>query len=303
MKAEYRKEPGKHYLIIKPEEPENEFAVHMLLENKISGLLPFEKRMFNGETQFYYDISGKHAIQTGLHQEQHPQNAQPHLLSGKEICGMLRRLYCLADNLSSHFLDLKGVVLDPAFIYGDDREFYFCYNPSSESEVQEVLAGFAEEMLDYIDHDDEEAVMLGYQFYKKVKSGERTLLQILEETLSEEEEVTSGKKFSEETKVGTEQLSDKTEWTEHDTTAEEITEEGAERLFWREKPDIGTLLCFVPALIVSLGYLYEIYTASGGVSLSVIRDGQGGWLALLFAFLSIPGMAAGFVNIDIKEKK
>ena len=57
MKADYKTELGKSYMILDCVEKEESFAMQMLKENHIQGLLLFEKRSFNGEVQFFYDVT------------------------------------------------------------------------------------------------------------------------------------------------------------------------------------------------------------------------------------------------------
>lgn len=283
MKAEYIEDLGKNYLMLSAGQTENEFAVRMLSENKIQGLLVFEKRMFNGEALHFYDVSGKQALSAGLKET---------LFSGEEMRCLFRSLYCLAEDLRLYFLEMKGVILDFNMIFRDAKSYYFCYDPSAESVFGNTLEHFAEELPGYIDHEDEEAVMLGYSFYKLVRAGDKAFIQILEEVLSESCEKSPWQEDC---------------FEEQEENIGEITEKPEESLNRTKNikfrnPDIWSLVFFAGALLVSLCYLAECCFLTGGLIFDFLKKGPG-IAAFLIAFLSIPGMAAAFVDIDIKAKK
>ena len=286
MKAEYKKEPGKKYLVISPESPEKEFAVQMLSENKIPGLLSFEKRIFNGDTGFFYDVSGKHALQ---------DNLEPLLLSGKKISGLLQSLYCVSGSIGSYFLEIQGIILDVEYIFEDEQGMYFCYNPSSEVKEEQVLETFATRLLEIIDHDDDMAVELGYGFYKMVKQGDKAILQILEEILSEGVPVDEIE----------EKRENRIEVEEDIWMTEEDVEEKCDmwEIFFQKKPDRETLICFVVLLVVSLGYLGYLLCLSQEMSLAGVTGSNSSITAIVFVVLSVLGMTAAFVDIDIKGKR
>lgn len=271
MHAEYKKETGKSYLILETEQTEEAFSTQMLLENQIKGLLKFEKRSFNGESNFFYDISGMHSLETLTKRE---------LLQEKEVRRLLQSLYCVVGDLHSHFLDAAGILTDVEYIYEEEERFCFCYYPPEETgSAEENLAIFAEQLLERIDHEDEETVQMVYRFYKSAKETEKGILRILEETLIPE----GGEKEPEEDNT----------WYAPDDEAEEVTEieEKTEKRYFY---DIGAGVCLLISFLVSLCYL-------GMVCFPDRPDSVPDVIACGFALLSLFGIVAGFVDIAGKK--
>ncbi len=180
-----KQETGGSYLVIQlePEQSEEEaFALRMLCENRIRGLLPMQIRSFNGESNLYYEITGLQSLEAFC-------RIRP--LSGKMLRVLMGDLYRLCRVLPEYVLKDDRITLTPDKIFTDTTGFSFCYAISDPKEqnsgkANEKLA-FAGELLGLIDHEDEEAVLYGYRFYKA--AGEtRELLGCVERTLGEKSE-------------------------------------------------------------------------------------------------------------------
>ncbi len=282
MNREYKKELGKSYLVIEPGQTEDDFLLQMMLHNEIKGLLLFEKRSFDGESRFYYDISGKRAVETIVTERS---------LTGAEIKALLQNLHELYITLYSYFLDAKCVRLDFPYIYEKDRTFYFCYDPSFQDTTSEqTIITFAEKLLGYIDHDDETAVRCGYQFYRMVKEG-KNAVQALEDILI----------LSEEKEESEQQIEDEPqqEYPEEIWTQEE--EDAVEKRLEGDKP---TVFIFAILFLVSLCYLFSLHSSNLNIKFSEILSSQNGLTALIFLAISVIGMVVGKVwNIDTEQKK
>ena len=62
MEVRYRKEISENYLILKHEEKADEYAVRILAENRIQGVLDMQTRMIDGEREYYFAIGGKQSL-------------------------------------------------------------------------------------------------------------------------------------------------------------------------------------------------------------------------------------------------
>ena len=268
MKTEYVQEPDKNYLVIQMEEEEDNFAVAMLSENKLDGILCMEKKSFNGEFRFYYDITGKHSIKSRL---------RKHLMTGEELRILFREFYQVIGTLSSHFLNIHCLAIDTSYIYEEKGKLFFCYFPlGREMEEKEKLLTFAEQLLENIDQEDEDAVLLGYQFYKSAGEDNKTILQILEDVLLQE----TSDSFDQE-ELNEESKPDVIFCEEEET---EIIND-IKLVF--SKPDLWTFISFGFSFFICL------------VRLFFIRE-----TILWFLFVwSLLGMSTALVDIDIKDKK
>ena len=270
----------KSYIVLMPgqEQKVDLFALQMLQENRIRGLLVFEKRVFNGEEKFYYDVSGKQSM------AEEPSELS---LSGAEIRMLLQSLHCLITELHSYFLDIKGILLQFEYIFREEGEYFFCYNPSfGKEETDRNWAGFAESLLGYTNHDDDLAVLLSYEFYRKSKE-KKSILQILEEVLSlslepEEEEIP---------------VADEGDFLIGISAEEESGEQ-------KKSFDMITFSIFAIWFLVSISYLLFLFYSGENIKFSETAGTPNGRTALIFLGLSILGMLACNVpRIDIKEKK
>lgn len=277
MEAEYKKELGKSYLILEPPSREDDFSAQMMLENRIQGLLSFERRSFNGETKYYYDITGKRSLES---------HADKELLGEKDIRRLLQGLYCVIGELYSYFLETEGLLLRATYIYEEEEQMCFCYYPSDGTDSEEIaMVIFAEELLELIDHDDDEAVELTYRFYKSVKESGKGILHILEEVLVQEVENPQKELYDDQQEML--------------LCWHNICEDESEKKAWlikRSRPDICTEFFFLLSLLVSICYL-------SARRFSVILCTGTGAIGCLFVLASVVGMAAGFVDIDIARKK
>lgn len=274
MNAEIKKEQGKTYLSFIPEQDYCNFSVQMLTENALKGLLPFEKRIFNGDTYFFFDITGGRRLRHRMEEE---------LLGGSEVRRLLQSLYCLAGELYSYFLEPGCVILDPSYIYERENEYLFCYDSSANSEAEEEnISNFANELISCIDHEDEEAVVLSYALYRASKEEGYSLLKILEEALKEgQKEETAEEKAVADTET---EIADMFEDGEEKAEKEKILQ------------DKYTAGIFFLLFVVSLSYFVSGFSGGNLYQTQTI-------VMIIFLILSVPGMVLGFVAIDIKEKK
>ena len=279
MIAEYKKELGKSYMIFKPEEKEDLFSVQMLIENQIQGLLCFERRVFNGESEYYYDITGKHSLDSRVQRE---------LLREKDVRELLQGLYCAVSVLHSYFLKPENILVKSEYIYLDETGVYFGYYPSEEvRDMEDILTEFAENLQEQIDYEDEGAMHLTYRFYQMIQESEKGILRILEDVLTEN----SIRVIREEEEWTEKEAADQNLWDEIEEQRQE-----KENSLKKSKPDINTLVFFLLSFLVSLCYLIC-------VSFPENRMNVTGIIACVFVFISISGIVTAFIDIDIKKKK
>ena len=56
MKTEFKREMNRNYMVLHPEkEIGGSYALRMLSENRINGLLPFQEKRIDGETFLYFN--------------------------------------------------------------------------------------------------------------------------------------------------------------------------------------------------------------------------------------------------------
>ena len=160
MEATYRRDSEHNYMILKSDEKlhGNEYQVRMLLGNEIPGLLRCKLRMIDGEAYFYYDITSRQPLSRIL--GQHPA-------SSEDIRAIASGLVKALDGIERYLLAEEGLLLEPDFLYMDveTKEISFCYLPFFQKNFSEAFRELAEYLLKSLNHEDDQAVLWGYQLY------------------------------------------------------------------------------------------------------------------------------------------
>lgn len=174
MNISYKRENHKSYMVVKEmagEQVQDCFSMKMLWENEIEGLLPVSERAFNGEKEFYYDISAKQPLD--LIYEKRGINQ-------KDLRQLLKGLLSTIKNLEEYLLEEDSLFLTPESIYISpaDGMPYFMYYPEEET-AEERAYGLAEYLLEKVSGEEEAAVMSAYEFYRYVKEEKGNLLEAL----------------------------------------------------------------------------------------------------------------------------
>ena len=158
MEATYRRDSEHNYMILKSDEKlhGNEYQVRMLLGNEIPGLLRCKLRMIDGEAYFYYDITSRQPLSRIL--RQHPA-------SSEDIRAIASGLVKALDGIERYLLAEEGLLLEPDFLYMDveTKEISFCYLPFFQKNFSEAFRELAEYLLKSLNHEDDQAVLWGYQ--------------------------------------------------------------------------------------------------------------------------------------------
>lgn len=177
MDVSYRKNLNRSYMCIEDAGQLIEPYELMMLENhRIPGLIPLQSVITDGRRRYLYDISGKQQIED--------------YFSGKKVSHDVLRLFLVSiqsvcRSLSENLLREEGVCLEMEFIYVDleDGSLQFLYLPFYEKNLPQAFELCMEQLLRKIDHQDKEAVELGYQVYQLCAGGHADIGGLLEKGL------------------------------------------------------------------------------------------------------------------------
>lgn len=138
---------------------EDNLDVRIILHRNLKGLIPVERCYINGVGQYWYDISGKQALDNFV-----KINTLEYSLFEMLILRICEQLELLEWNL----LDLNGLILDPEFIFlshkGEDISFVFY--PHVGKDISKELQKLVEYLLSKLDHTDRELVQNAYELYE-----------------------------------------------------------------------------------------------------------------------------------------
>jgi hypothetical protein len=170
VNVEYRRDMYKSYMIVCGgcEIDRTSYPVHMITENNVPGFLKCRTEAMNGELYFSYDVTSKQSLKT-------MSDIRP---VGKRLLKLLfTSIPDAIETMSCFLLKPEGLLLDPEMIYLDAElhHMWFCYYPGAEVDFRDTLMHLGETLLPKLDHEDREAVVLGYAFYQRCCSGENDI--------------------------------------------------------------------------------------------------------------------------------
>ncbi|MBD5544131.1 MAG: FHA domain-containing protein [Lachnospiraceae bacterium] len=182
MKGIYKRELNSSYFILEEQAMESTqyYQMKMVTENKISHLLPISIHHFNGENQFYYDISGKQTVACIFEKRE---------MEAKQLIQILSGLSKALLELEGYLLEENYLCLDPEYMYMNvnTEQLFLCFYPFEETDFSQSIQKLSEYLLNCINHQDEQAVNIGYQLYRLTREDNFVFLQIVEEILKENE--------------------------------------------------------------------------------------------------------------------
>lgn len=159
---EYQKSLNQNYLVFKNELGEDNYELRMLAENQINYLLPMELRSIDGREDIYYKIeSFQPLIRLYKNREMKLEDVRIILIG---LTGAIAAI-------QEYMLDERHVVLLPEYIFirTESREVRLLFHPFYEGDIREGVREFANYLIGRIDHTEQQAVMMGYQFYRIVR--------------------------------------------------------------------------------------------------------------------------------------
>ena len=169
----YHKDYRHNYLIIREDEMTgDDYQRKMITENRIRGLLPCQIRYINGETLLYYEITSKQSVK-GLFEGKH--------LTMKELKGLFISLKMVMEETAS-LLPEDGLLIEPDMIFTEleKDEFYFVYDPFSESRGAQTLITLLEFLADHVDGEDNAALQAVYHMLDLAEKEQFVLDEIVE---------------------------------------------------------------------------------------------------------------------------
>ena len=176
MRAEYKRDMNHNYLILYGEDEINtdSYQVRMLVGNVIPSLLKCRIQGMDGRFLVYFDITSKQALSV-LYEEKKMGVEDLRLIFGGFVKAM--------EDAAEYLMNPGQFIISPEYIYTDieKQEIYFCMMSGYEKDIKEQFQFLTEYILPKIDHQDQDAVILGYGVYKRAMEDSFHLEHIKEE--------------------------------------------------------------------------------------------------------------------------
>ena len=184
MYAEYKRDVSHNYLILREEEKVNtaSYQVRMLTGNVIPSILKCRLQGLDGNLLFYYDITSRQSL-ASFYEQRKFHRKDLHML----FCGFIR----VMEEMAEFLMNTDQLLLFPEYIFLDieKREVKFCCLPDYHHPIQEQFRELTEYLLPRLDHEDSQAVSMGYGVYRKaMETGFQ--LEHIKEAIYQNREVT-----------------------------------------------------------------------------------------------------------------
>lgn len=277
MKAEYKRDMNHNYLILYGEKDINtdSYQVRMLVGNIIPSLLKCRIQGVDGKFMMYFDITSKQAVST-LYEEKKLGIEDLRLIFG----GFVR----VMEEAAEYLINPAQLVLKPQYIFADceKKELFFCLMPGYDKDIKEQFQLLTEYILPKIDHEDGEAVILGYGVYRRTMENSFHLEHIKEELYrkqdNKEEIKTETKKDSQEISVqetGEENLMQSSEMSENFWREDKAEKTDSHKLFGKKVTVFALILLALAGVTIAIsgGYLPH---QDISVLLGIVLAGMGG---------------------------
>ena len=201
MQIDYKRDLNHTYVILQEEkEPDTaSYQIRMLLTNAIPGLLDCKIGKMDDKTLFYYEVTSRQSLQSVFEQRS---------IGAEVLRKLFEQLLDLLEELGQYLLAPDGLVLQPELVFADANleNFSFCYLPGKQRHTecfQKQIRELMEYLLPKLDHQEQDAVVLGYGLYREISAeifSVETIQALLYQTGKEKKETTEqeGKERSRE---------------------------------------------------------------------------------------------------------
>ena len=213
MRTEYKRDMNHNYLIVYGENEINtdSYQVRMLAGNVIPSLLKCRIQGMDGRFLIYFDITSKQAVNV-LYEEKKMGVEDLRLIFGGFVKVM--------EDAAEYLINPGQFIMSPECIYTDieKRQIYFCMMPGYEKDIKEQFQLLTEYILPKIDHQDQDAVILGYGVYKRAMEDSFHLEHIKEELYKTQSSDVNGEKKE---KINAKKTEQEMEFAEEETFPED----------------------------------------------------------------------------------
>ena len=158
MEITYRREGNSIYAVLPAKETEEKhpYAIQMLLRNQIPFVIPLSVRYIDNDPYLLYQISNRQSL---------TEFCRVQKLTVDSLKRFVRNLWSLTEKMQDFFLNTETILLIPELIFltRDREKFEFCIDPYQTKPFLEQLRELLQNMLNWIDYNDQQAVTFLYE--------------------------------------------------------------------------------------------------------------------------------------------
>ncbi len=173
MKARINSEINYRELIVEDiGDYKEDYQIPMIRENSIKGLLKVAGRGVDNRSQYLYDITGYESME---------QRFEKMCVDREILEVFLKQFLHIVVELKRHMLDINKLLLEPAYIFYKDQQYYFCYYPSNQKLVTETFHQLTEYFVKTIDYSNIDSAILACGLHKETMGDQYHIETLIEE--------------------------------------------------------------------------------------------------------------------------
>lgn len=162
MRAEYKRDMNHNYLVLHGEKiPDTDsYQVRMLVGNGMPSLLKCRLQGIDGTFLVYYDITSKQSVASMYETKK---------MGLEDLRLIFEGFVKVMEEMAEYLMNPGQLLVKPEYMYLDveKKKLYFCCMPGRAGDVREDFRVLTEYILPKIDHEDGDAVILGYGVYRR----------------------------------------------------------------------------------------------------------------------------------------
>ena len=176
----YERDVNKSYMKI-PAVMESSLDEKLMLRKAYQGIVPMEKCYVNGKGQYWYNISGKQALDT---------YCRVNAINQRFFETLILRICSQLEVLEWNLMDTASLVVDPELIFlnHSGEEISFILYPNTKGNFLDELQQLIEYLLTKLNHSDKEGVHQAYRIYEMTLTEGYSITDLKQMILSVREE-------------------------------------------------------------------------------------------------------------------
>ena len=158
---------------------EEDYQIPMLQKNPITGILPVRGSAVDGKSRYTYHTRGFQQMSV-IYNKKPIQQQEIQLL----VLGLLQ----IIDKLENYMLNPNCLILNPAYIFLNENQWYFCYLPGWDGQLNQSFHQLTEYFVQTLDYGDTNGIVLAYELHKATLQENYDLREIMKQYEAHEEE-------------------------------------------------------------------------------------------------------------------
>lgn len=174
MEVSYIKDGNQNIMLMENVEVDmKDYKLQMIINNKIEGLISLSVASIDNKKIIKYNISSRTSF-SNMFTRKH--------MTGKELYSFIKELKELGERLKEYLINVNNIIFDVEYIFFNRQigRYEFCYSVEEKGELYIKLRDLFDKMLEFIDHNDKEAVLIAYGIQQLTISEDFTLQDILQ---------------------------------------------------------------------------------------------------------------------------